>query len=170
MDIVETIKIINEMQTAEVFENYALGGASAVIFYTEPIATQDVDIFILIKNTSDLMILAPIYEYASKHNFSIKAEHIIIADFPVQFLPTFNDLTVEAVLEANQFELENTIVRVMRPEYLVAIMLDTGRIKDFLRINLFLENDLVNMKELEEILERHDLNQKWKENKHRLTL
>jgi hypothetical protein len=170
MNIVETIKIVNEMQSEGVFENYALGGATAVIFYTEPIATQDVDIFISLKNTDDLMILAPIYEYASKRNYPSKAEHIIIADFPVQFLPTFNDLTREAVENANIFELEDTIVRVMRPEHLTAIMLDTGRTKDFLRINLFLENDLVNMKELEEILQKHDLSEKWKENKHRLSL
>ncbi len=58
----------------------------------------------------------------------------------------------------------------MSPEYLAAIMLDTGRIKDFLRINLFLENDLMNIKLLEEILERHNLSKKWKENRHRLSL
>lgn len=159
------------MQAAKVFENYALGGASAVIFYTEPIATQDVDIFISIKNKADdLMILAPIYEYASKHKFQVKAEHIIIAEFPVQFLPTFNALTAEAVENAGEFELENEIVRVMRPEYLTAIMLDTGRTKDFLRINLFLENGLVNMKELADILEKHNLSEKWKANKQRLNL
>ncbi len=78
MNIVETIKVVNEMQVAKVFENYALGGATAVIFYTEPVATQDVDIFVSIENTSDLTSLAPIYDYASKHNFQIKAKHIII--------------------------------------------------------------------------------------------
>ena len=159
------------MQAEKVFENYALGGASAVIFYTEPIATQDVDIFISIKNKADnLMILAPIYEYASKHKFEVKAEHIVIAEFPVQFLPTFNALTAEAVENAGEFELENELVRVMRPEYLTAIMLDTGRTKDFLRINLFLENGLVNMKELADILEKHNLSEKWKANKQRLNL
>ncbi len=168
MNIVETIKIVNQMLSEKVFENYALGGASALIFYTEPIATQDVDIFISIKNANDLTILAPICEYASKHNFPVRAEHIIIKDFPVQFLLTFNNLTTEAVENAGEFELENIIVRVIRPEHLVAIMLDTGRTKDFLRISLFLENDLVNIELLKEILERHDLSEKWRENKHRL--
>lgn len=60
MNIVETIKIVNQMQAAKVFEDYALGGATAIIFYTEPIATQDVDIFISVKDNDDLMILAPI--------------------------------------------------------------------------------------------------------------
>jgi len=170
MNIVETIKVVNQMLAEKVFENYALGGATAVIFYTEPIATQDVDIFISIENTSDLIILAPVYEYAAKHDFPVKAEHIIIKEFPVQFLPTFNRLTAEATESANEFELEDTFVRVMSPEYLVAIMLDTGRTKDFLRINLFLENDLVNINLVEEIFERHDLTEKWRENKYRLSL
>jgi len=91
-------------------------------------------------------------------------------DFPVQFLPTFNKLTAEAVKNAAEFEIEDATVRVMRPEYLVAVMLDTGRTKDFLRINLFLENDLVIMERLEEILNKHGLSEKWKENKRRLNL
>jgi len=170
MNIVETIKIVNQMRTAKVFENYALGGATAIIFYTEPIATQDVDIFISVKNAADLMILAPVYAYAERHGFAVRAEHIMIADFPVQFLPTFNELTAEAVENADEFEIEDATVRVMRPEYLVAIMLDTGRTKDFLRINLFLENDLVNMERLKEILDRYGLSEKWKANKNRFNL
>ncbi len=84
---------------------------------------------------------------------------------------TFNRLNEKAVENAGEFELEEeAVVRVMSPEYLAAIMLDTGRIKDFLRINLFLENDLMNIKLLEEILERHNLSKKWKENRHRLSL
>ena len=47
MDSIEkTIAVINKMVVDGIIENYALGGATAVIFYTEPIATQDVDIFI----------------------------------------------------------------------------------------------------------------------------
>ncbi len=168
MNIVETIKIVNEMKSARTFENYALGGATAVIFYTEPIATQDIDVFISIKNESALTSLAPIYAYAESRKFPVRAEHIIIGDFPVQFLPTFNRLTAEAVENAGEFEIEATTVRVMSPEYLAAIMLDTARTKDFLRINLFLENDLIDIERLETILERHNLNEKWKENKHRL--
>lgn len=39
MNIVAATKIINEMLAAKVIENCALGGALAVTFYTEPIAT-----------------------------------------------------------------------------------------------------------------------------------
>jgi len=41
--IEKTIAVINQLAEKGVIENYALGGATAVIFYTEPIATEDVD-------------------------------------------------------------------------------------------------------------------------------
>ncbi len=116
------------MLEEKVFENYALGGALAVTFYTEPIATQHVDIFCQVKSSANgLMILAPIYDYLTGKGYAAQAEHIIIKDLPVQFLPVFNDLTGEAVDKAIEFELEDTTIRVMSPEYLVAVILDTGR-------------------------------------------
>ena len=48
-DIAKTISVINQMMADSIIENYALGGATAVIFYTEPIATEDVDIFVHLK-------------------------------------------------------------------------------------------------------------------------
>jgi hypothetical protein len=104
MDIERTLAVINQMLADGVIENYALGGAVAAIFYTEPIDTQDVDIFVQVKSTgSDFTILLPIYDYLLKLGFQAKAEHIYIEGFPVQFLPTFNALTEEAVNEAQEF-------------------------------------------------------------------
>ncbi len=132
MNIVAATKIINEMLAAKVIENYALGGALAVTFYTEPIATQDVDIFFQAKDAENsLLILSPIYDYLARKGYEAKAEHVIVEDLPIQFLPVLKALTSEAVEDANEFELEDTTIRVMSPEHLVAIMLDTGRTKDF---------------------------------------
>ncbi len=90
MNIVAATKIINQMLAAKVIENYALGGALAVTFYTEPIATQDVDIFFQIKDAGNsLRILSPIYDYLTRSGYEAKAEHIIIEDLPIQFLPVF---------------------------------------------------------------------------------
>lgn len=168
MDIERTLAVINKMLTDGVIENYALGGAVAAIFYTEPIDTQDVDIFVQVKSTgSDFTILLPIYDYMHKLGFQTKAEHIYIEGFPVQFLPTFNALTEEAVNEAQEFELNTVRMRIMRPEHLVALMLDTGRLKDYLRINLFLQSDAVDRKQLQDVLQRHGLSQKWTDNAYR---
>ena len=171
MDIEETLAVINQMLADGVIEGYALGGAVAAIFYIEPIDTQDVDIFVQVKSTeSDFTILLPIYDYLLKQGFQAKAEHIYIKGFPVQFLPTFNALTEEAVIQAQEFALNTIRAWIIRPEYLVALMLDTGRLKDYLRISLFLQANVVNREQLHEILQRHGLSQKWTDHAYRFEL
>ena len=165
-DIAKTISVINQMTADGVIENYALGGATAVIFYTEPIATEDIDIFVHLKaGGNPLMEFQPIFDYLKDKGYSMKGEHFYVAGFPVQFLPTGKELLDEAIDEANEFQLaEEVIVRVMTPEHLVAVMLDTGKLKDYLRIGVFLEHKVVNSDELQSILAKHNLTEKWQEN------
>lgn len=67
MNIVAATKIINGLLEENVIENYALGGALAVTFYTEPIATQDVSIFFQLREAeNNLLILSPIYDFPKK--------------------------------------------------------------------------------------------------------
>ncbi len=95
----------------------------------------------------------------------MKGEYFYVEGFPVQFLPTGKRLLNEAVDEANEFELpDGTIVRVMSPEHLVAVMLQTGRLKDYLRIGLFLQHKVVNIEELEKLLAKYSLVEKWEQN------
>ncbi len=167
MDSIEkTIAVINRMNDDGVIENYALGRATAVIFYTEPIATEDLDIFVHIPpGGNPFTEFQPIFDYLRGKDYAIKGEHYYVEGFPVQFLPTGKKLIDEAIDEANEFELsDGTVVRVMSPEHLVAIMLDTGRLKDYLRIGIFLQHGVVNSEELQRILDEHNLAQKWKEN------
>lgn len=132
-NIEKTIAVINQMTDDGVIENYALSGATAVIFYTEPIATEDIDVFVHVRaGQSVLMEFEPLFDYLRERGYEIKGEHAYIEGFPVQFLPISKNLINEAVIGANEFELSGGVtVRVMSPEYLVAIMLDTGRLKDF---------------------------------------
>lgn len=164
--IEKSISVINQMAEDGVIENYALGGATAVIFYTEPIATEDLDIFVHIRpGGNSFMEFQPIFDYLKDKSYAMKGEHYYVEGFPVQFLPTGKKLIDEAIDEANEFGLsDGTIVRVMSPEYLVAIMLDTGRLKDYLRISVFLQHNVVNLEELQRILDEHNLAQKWQEN------
>lgn len=173
MDSIEkTIAVVNQMTADGIIETYALGGATAVIFYTEPIATQDIDIFVHVPDTGNILTeFQPMYDYLKERGYEIKGEHIYIEGFPVKFLPISKKLIDDAVTQANEFELtDNIIVRVMSPEYLVAIMLDTGRIKDYLRISLFLQHGVVNLEELQRVLNEHNLTRKWQENIHRFQI
>lgn len=164
----ETLKVINQMVKGGVIEEYAIGGAVAAIYYLEPFDTADLDVFIQIDAAnSELMILARIYDYLTKRGYKAKGEFIQIEEMPVQFLPIFNPLTEEAVREAKTIKYARVTTRIMRSKHLVAIMLDTGRPKDYLRISMFLEQGAVNMRSLNAVLRRHGLTKKWKDNQYR---
>lgn len=88
----------------------------------------------------------------------MKDEHIVVGGWPVQFLPTRNELEREAVAESVATEVEGVITWVMSPEHLVAMALTTGRSKDHIRILQFIEQDAVDGNRLRSILDRHELN------------
>ncbi|MEO6393830.1 MAG: hypothetical protein ABIP75_18400 [Pyrinomonadaceae bacterium] len=149
-------------------ENYAIGGAVAAIYYLEPFETSDLDVFVQISaHANGLALLAPIYEFLAASGYEPKGEFIFIEGMPVQFFPVFNPLTDDAVDQALNIRFGSTSTRVMTAEHLVAIMVDTGRPNDLLRINWFLESDKVDEEKLSEILSRHDLNDKWETNRRR---
>ncbi len=150
---------------------YAIGGAVAAIYYLEPFDTLDLDIFVQVETSENVLaMLAPIYDYLIERGYQSQNEFINIEGFPVQFLPTFNRLTDEAVEQAQTIKYANVTTRIMRPEHLVAIMLDTGRLKDYLRINMFLEQSAINTQLLNAVLTQHGLLEKWKENEHKFRL
>jgi hypothetical protein len=133
----------------------------ASIFYTEPFATFDVDIFCFINGiANELDPLRPIYDYLQPRKVPEYAEGFIIGGLRVQFLPVFNPLNDEAVQNANSFSLNDVVIQVMAPEYLVANMLQTGRKKDHTRIAQFFEANVCDMEKLDDILSRHKLKAK----------
>jgi hypothetical protein len=164
----DTLKLINLMVKDGVVKDYAIGGAIAAIYYLEPFDTADLDIFVQLETAgNDLMILSPIYEYLLNRGCNAKGEFVYIEGLPVQFLPVFNSLTEEAVEKAQTIKYARVTTRVMRAEHLVAIMLDTGRPKDYLRISMFLGRGAVDMRSLKAVLKRHGLTKKWKDNEYR---
>lgn len=162
----QAFRVINQMVDDHVIECYAIGGATAAFFYVEPDTTFDVDIFCVLKGTETnaILMLTPIYDYLkSKHYESdaTQGEAVNIEGVAVQFLPVFNPLNEEAVEHAREFDYAGVPVRVMSPEHLVAIMLQTGRPKDFVRVARFLETDAFDAELLTEILKRHRLDKEW---------
>jgi hypothetical protein len=164
----EAIKVLNRMVKDGVIQEYAIGGAIAAIYYLEPFDTADLDVFVQVNATdSDLTILAPIYEYLIKRGYKAKGEFIHLEEIPVQFLPVYNPLTEEALKKAHTIKYARVTTRIMRAEHLLAIMLDTGRPKDYLRISMFLESGAVNLRSLQAVLRRHGLSKKWEDNEYK---
>jgi hypothetical protein len=166
----DTFAVIHRMKEAGVIENYAVGGAIAAMFYVDPFATEDVDIFFVIRGAGDALdLLSPIYAYLGTLGYVADEAMINIEGWSVQFLPVYNPLIEEAVEQAREVEYLQIPVRVISAEHLVAIMLDTGRPKDYARIARFLELDVLDMASLTDILLRHNLKDKWEEKKGRFT-
>ena len=61
----ETLAIVEQLHRNGVLGSYAVGGAVAASFYLEPVATLDVDIFVVIEPAPGSLIANPkrIYDY-----------------------------------------------------------------------------------------------------------
>lgn len=149
------------MQRIGVIGDYAIGGAVGASFYLEPAATVDLDIFVVLPESVGLVSLSAIYEYAEKQNWRLDREHIVVGDWPVQFLPVSHSLEREAVAEAVEARLDDVVARVMTAEHLAAIALRTGRAKDHARVVQFNEEGVLERQRLSSILAHHNLQEEW---------
>jgi hypothetical protein len=155
--------VLNELEKEGVFLRYAIGGAMAATFYTEPFLTFDLDVFVVLPRTSGgLLTLTPIYEALRARGYREEDECVLIEGVPVQFLPAYNALVEEALNEAQEIMYEDMRTRVLRSEHLVAICLQTGRNKDRERVRILREQAKLDMNFLAAVLKRYDLEEKWK--------
>ena len=165
MNIKEAIVIINRMQADGVIGRYAIGGAVGATFYLEPVTTLDVDIFVAFRSEPGQLILSlrPIYEYLTARGCSTEGEYIVIAGWPVQFLPPGSLLVEEAIQDAIARDIDGTPVRVFTAEHLCAIALEVGRAKDKARLLQFIEAGAFEPGRLQSILTRHGLMDRWRQ-------
>jgi hypothetical protein len=158
-------QLLNDMVREGEVSNYAIGGAIAAVFYVEPFATQDIDVFVMMKtDASGLVTKIPGWDYLQAHGYKeIRGETVVVEDWPVQFIPVSNALEEEAFLNAATLDFEGVPVRVMLAEHLVAIMLRTGRLKDLARVEMFLSQSAVDHELVLDIVSRHKLEKQWAE-------
>jgi len=156
----DALLAIHGLRKDGVITEYAIGGAMAISFWSEPVSTFDVDVFALLPPTSGPMVsLEPLYTWASRHGHAIQQEHIIMGGIPVQIIPAHNALAEEAVHEAATLDLEGLAVRVIRPEYLIALYLEPSartrrRVE---RVVALLEESDVDRTRLDALLKKYGL-------------
>ncbi|HZM06151.1 MAG TPA: hypothetical protein VFC44_24380 [Candidatus Saccharimonadales bacterium] len=163
MDIKEVIAAINQMEADGVIDRYAIGGAVGATFYLEPAATFDVDIFIACRAEPGALLISlqPIFDYLKARGGAMEGEYIVVAGWPVQFLPPGNPLLVEALQKAVETDVGGTAARVFTAEHLAAIALQTGRAKDKARLLQFVEAGVLDTERFQVILTRHGLLEAW---------
>jgi hypothetical protein len=115
---------VNALKGTGIISDYAVAGAMAIVFWIEPVPTFDLDVLVLLpQSTGPLVSLEPIYRWTADRGYVAEHEHVLIEGVPVQFLPSFGALADEAVRTAVDRQYEGVDVRVVRPEYLIALYL-----------------------------------------------
>lgn len=152
------------MQADGVIERYAIGGAVGATFYLEPVATLDVDVFISLRPEAGSLLASPqpIFDYLKARGGRIEGEYIVVAGWPVQFLPAASPLVEEALAQAVERDVAGVPARVFTAEHLAAIALQTGRAKDKARLLQFIEAGALDPARFQAILPRHGLQEAWK--------
>ena len=161
VSIAQVISLINQMEAAGVVARYAIGGAVGATFYLEPVATLDVDIFVAFHRQAGHVVVSPrpIFDYLTARGGVVEGEYIVLAGWPVQFLPATSPLVEEALAEA--VTVEGTPARVFTAEHLAAIALQTGRAKDHARLLQFIEAAAINAERFQGLVRRHGLLDRW---------
>lgn len=163
MSIKEVLVELNRLETDGVIARYAIGGAVGATFYIEPAATQDIDIFVVMKPDPGrlLVTLDPIYNALKARGARVEDEHLVVAGWPLQFLPAEGPLLAEALADARETEVEGAPVRIFTAEHLAALALELGRAKDKLRLQQFAESGVLDGAQFPALLIRHGLVEKW---------
>ncbi len=165
MNIKDTIAAINRMQSDGVIQRYAIGGAVGATFYLEPVATMDVDVFVSFQPEAGSVLISPqpIFDYLKARGGIMDGEYIVVAGWPVQFLPAATPLALEALEQAVQRDVIGVPVRVFTAEHLAAIALQTGRAKDKARLLQFVEADALDTARFQDIVLRNGLAAAWQQ-------
>lgn len=154
--LVDVLRAANELVSAGLIKDYALGGALAAIYYTEPFTTYAADIIFVASDKTLSVGIPATYSHLQSKGWRVERKHLFIKDFPVQFLAA-SGLTEEAVQEATPIQYEGVPAKVFRPEYIIAIATSVGRPKDLARIEQLLEQAEIDKPILDDILRRYNL-------------
>ena len=152
----DVFAVLEQMRDERVVSAYAIGGATAVLFYAEPTRTYDVDVFVTLPaDTPAALSLAPVYSWALARGIASEGDHLIVEGVPVQVLPAYNRLVEDAVAEARVHDYEGVLVRVVGPEHLVALALQAGGARRRERAWQLIETGGVDGPRLRRILDTH---------------
>ena len=171
VQLTAVIETLDDMREKGIIGESAIGGAVAVAFYYQPIVTNDLDIFFLFDppQTGIILSLETVYNYFRERGVVFDKEFIFIGDWPVQLIESSHDaLWKEGVQKARKFSLGSTEVKVIPPEYLVAMWAQAGREKDIRKIQELDEGGVLDVASVREILDRFGLMATWRKIQGRL--
>lgn len=163
MGMRDTLKVLNLLKADGTIKEYAIGGAMGAMYYIEAITTIDLDVFVLLSDESRIDVLSPLYEKLAKMGYvadPLHGECVDIEGVPVQFLTAYNALLQESLCHAKTIDYLGEAARVIDAPYLAAICVQTGRIKDRLRVQMFLAQGSFEKQVFYKLLDRYGMTDK----------
>lgn len=158
-----TLELINQLELEGIIQKPTIGGSVAIMYYAQPVKTDDLDMFCYMPNRTLLIDLGPIYKRLEELGCKIKDLYINIRGVDVQFLVPANQPLVEEALEnAAAVTIENVKTHVFEYEYALAVKAEAGRAKDWAHILTALESADPNKEKLDAILTKYGLLEKWR--------
>lgn len=161
--IEKIFKILDELVEKDVIKDYAVGGATALIYYSAPTLTEDIDVFVHIDPSSQALIdLSPIYEYLIKEKGAqAEGQYLMIYGFPLQFLVPYDDLSRDAFSQAVPVSFKTATFKIFRLEHLMAIMIQLRKDKYRERLRVLIKEKSYDEGYLDTILSRFNLTDAW---------
>jgi hypothetical protein len=152
MGFIEAIQEMNRLKQHRVIKDYAVFRAVAATFYMEPMFTEDMDVIVLVESDEEsIKTFRRVGEFAQ----GMEGMHYVFGDVPVQLFPTtLKPVYRDALENALNRRIENTRVKVVVPEYLILLYLESFRPRDRFRIQQLLPKANIGL--LNQLLERFD--------------
>jgi len=158
----KALGIINEARRKRLIGKWAIGGGVAAIRYMESVLTYDVDIFFMpMDPDTPLMDMTPLVSYLRSKGGKADGAHVVLEGTPVQLIPAYNDLVVEAVNKALTVSYGKVKAKILGKEHVMAIMLQTGRPKDFIRLRQMFQQSSPNKGQFIRLIKKYDLTGQW---------
>ena len=158
------LNTLNDLKDKKLIEDYVIGGGIAVMYYSVPIFTDDLDIFCIFPKSRSIIIdPSPVFQYLKNKGFKIESEdRVNIEGIPVQFLVA-SGLLEEAIKKSVEVKISGVNTKVIKLEYLIANMVSLGRPKDISKIDVILSDPEVSYDKdlLENIIAKYSLSYKW---------
>jgi hypothetical protein len=160
MPFADTLAALNTMKAEGVIDEYAVAGAMAIVFWTVPVATYDLDVLVFLPpSDGPIVSLDSLHHWTAERGYPAHREHVILGGVPTQFLPSPSRLTDEAIDMAKTLDYEGVPTRVVLPEYLIALYLqpEARTAKRRERAAMLLDWPGLNRARLDASLEQHGL-------------
>ena len=152
MSFTDAFRALNSLKRRRVIRKYAVIGAVAATAYMEPLATEDLDIIVLVDTDEEyLTVFNNIAENAEGQG----GMHYVLGGVPVQIFPsTTMPLYRDTVEAAAQVRIGGLRVNFASIEHLILLYLEAFREKDQFRVRILYRS--ADLARLNALLKRFD--------------